>query len=220
MLQCSTPAIFPLQLQCSKNYVLFSSNYLGCDMTDNISAGAAGGPRSRVWARSTLRSAPHQHQLKSFGGCVCKVSFLSPTPQKSYSKFWNPMTTFKIPPLSTQNLHTAGVPIFFCIGILIFLLVRSPCSQSVYLNLGTIYYHLISRVVRGKMVLGGNGSFLWRCLMFGWKIAQKLQRKCIFYDPMLRWCITCAWAWKKTIKIKWKITKKINFEMVSNLSKF
>jgi hypothetical protein len=52
------------------------------------------------------------------------------------------------------------------------------------------------------------------------KNSSKIAKKCILYDPMLRRCNTCAWAWKKTIGIKQKNTKKINFEMVSNLSKF
>jgi hypothetical protein len=38
-------------------------------------------------------------------------------------------------------------------------------------------------------------------------------------DPMLRWCIPFAWAWKKTSRIKQKNNKKGNFQMVSNLSK-
>ena len=41
----------------------------------------------------------------------------------------------------------------------------------------------------------------------------------MLYDPMLRLCITYAWAWKKTSRIKQKITIKINFEMGSNLLK-
>jgi hypothetical protein len=51
------------------------------------------------------------------------------------------------------------------------------------------------------------------------KNSSKIAKNGIFYDPMLRSCITCAWAWTKTIRIKQKITKKLSFEMVSYLSK-
>ena len=40
-----------------------------------ISAHADGGPRSRVRARGTLRSAPHRHQRKFSGTRVCRVDF-------------------------------------------------------------------------------------------------------------------------------------------------
>ena len=39
----------------------------------------------------------------------------------------------------------------------------------------------------------------------------------LFYDPMLRECITCAWTWKKTSRIKQKFILKRNYEMVLNL---
>ena len=40
-----------------------------------ISAHTDGGPRSRVCARETLRSAPHRHERKFFGAHVCRVTF-------------------------------------------------------------------------------------------------------------------------------------------------
>ena len=39
-----------------------------------ISAHADGGPRSRVCARETLRSAPYQHERKFSSARVCKVT--------------------------------------------------------------------------------------------------------------------------------------------------
>ena len=40
-----------------------------------ISAHADGGPRSRVRARETLRSAPHRHEQKFSGTRFCRVTF-------------------------------------------------------------------------------------------------------------------------------------------------
>ena len=40
-----------------------------------ISARTNGGPRFWVCTSETLRSAPHQHERKSFGACVCRVTF-------------------------------------------------------------------------------------------------------------------------------------------------
>ena len=39
------------------------------------SAHADWGPRSRVCARETLRSAPHRHERKFSGTCFCRVTF-------------------------------------------------------------------------------------------------------------------------------------------------
>ena len=50
------------------------SRLRSCDKLKKISAGADGGPRFRVCARETLRSAPHQHQ-RIFGAHVCRVTF-------------------------------------------------------------------------------------------------------------------------------------------------
>jgi hypothetical protein len=53
-------------------------------------------------------------------------------PLKSYLKFGNPWTTFQNIPISAQKSQSAGgrggPQIFFLIGILIFLLLRSPCK--------------------------------------------------------------------------------------------
>jgi hypothetical protein len=57
-----------------------------------------------------------------------------PTPQKSYPTFWNPRTTFQNTPLSVQKCHSAGGKggpwILLWIGILIFVLLRSPFNIS------------------------------------------------------------------------------------------
>ena len=43
-----------------------------------ISAHADGGPRSRVCARETLRSAPHRRERKFSGARVCRIAFIPP----------------------------------------------------------------------------------------------------------------------------------------------
>ena len=44
-----------------------------------------GGPRSRVCARETLRSAPHRRERKFSGARVCRVTFKHlPQPLRSY----------------------------------------------------------------------------------------------------------------------------------------
>ena len=48
-------------------------------MERKISAHADGGPRSRVRARGTLRSAPHQREQKFSGACVCRIAFPNPS---------------------------------------------------------------------------------------------------------------------------------------------
>ena len=55
------------------------------------------GPRARVCARETLRSAPID--MSGIFRRMCLQSHLQsspPTPQKSYPKFRNPRTTFEI----------------------------------------------------------------------------------------------------------------------------
>ena len=55
-----------------------------------ISAGADGGPRSRVCARLTLRSAPHRHQQKagsSAEGTHSQLDFQENPPCRSLRKF-------------------------------------------------------------------------------------------------------------------------------------
>jgi hypothetical protein len=44
--------------------------------TQKISAHADGGPRSRVYACETLRSAPHRHEKNFSSAHVCRVTFL------------------------------------------------------------------------------------------------------------------------------------------------
>ena len=51
----------------------------------SISAHADGGPRSRVRARGTLRSAPHQHERKFSTTCDCRIIFKHlPQPLRSH----------------------------------------------------------------------------------------------------------------------------------------
>ena len=52
-----------------------SAIYLEKLKTQGISAHANGGPRSRVCARETLRSAPHRHERKFSGTRFCRVTF-------------------------------------------------------------------------------------------------------------------------------------------------
>ena len=40
------------------------------------------------------------------------------------------------------------------------------------------------------------------------KNSIKKAKNGMLYDPMLRGCITCAWAWKKASRIKQKLQKK------------
>ena len=50
-----------------------------------ISASADGGPRSRVRARGTLRSAPHRRERKFSGARVCRIAFKHlPQPLRSH----------------------------------------------------------------------------------------------------------------------------------------
>ena len=68
--------------------------------------------------------------------CTCLQSHLQtcpPTHQKSYPKFWNPRKLLKIPPFSAQKCHSAGgrggPRLFLLNGILILILLRSPCKN-------------------------------------------------------------------------------------------
>jgi hypothetical protein len=56
--------------------------------TNKISASADGGPRSRVCARETLRSAPHRRERKFSGAHVCRVTFKH-LPQPLRSHIWS-----------------------------------------------------------------------------------------------------------------------------------
>ena len=59
------------------------------------SAGADGGPRSRVCACSTLRSAPHQHQRTFVAAHVFKVAFKHlPQPLRSHIRILEPQDFF------------------------------------------------------------------------------------------------------------------------------
>jgi hypothetical protein len=99
--------------------------------------------RSRRWgsslticARSTVRSSPHRHKRKFSAARVCRVTFKHlPQPIQSQIRSFGTLgQLFKIPPFSAQKLHSAwgrgGLPNFFLVGILIFLLLRSPCKIS------------------------------------------------------------------------------------------
>jgi hypothetical protein len=99
--------------------------------------------RSRRWgsslticARLTVRSSPHRHKWTFFGACVCRVTFKHlPQPLRSHIlSFGTIGQLFKIPPFSAQKSHSAGGrgdPRFVLgVGILIFLLLRSPCQIS------------------------------------------------------------------------------------------
>ena len=81
------------------------------------SAGADGGPRSRVCARLTLHSAPHRHQRKCFWGGVNKIflSIFSPlkgarggpqkfvSPQILFFCDWQPHAKFENPTITPSG---------------------------------------------------------------------------------------------------------------------
>ena len=101
--------------------------------SNKISADADVGPRSRVCARQTLRSAPI-NTSGNFPGYMSaeSPSNIFPNPQKSYPKFrnprtifdsavgillflleahenfWNPTTFLNLPPFSPKICHSAG----------------------------------------------------------------------------------------------------------------
>jgi hypothetical protein len=96
--------------------------------------------RSRRWgssltvcARLTVRSSPHRHERKFSGAHVCRVTFKH-LHQPLRSHIWSFGTLgqlFKIPPFSARKSHSTGVrgvPDFFLVGIIISLLLRSPCK--------------------------------------------------------------------------------------------
>jgi hypothetical protein len=90
--------------------------------------------RSRRWgsslfvcARLTVRSSPHRHKQKFSGARVCRVTFKHlPRPLRSH------ILSFGSPPFPAPKSHSAGgrggPRIFFLVGILIFLLLMSPCK--------------------------------------------------------------------------------------------
>ena len=65
-----------------------------------------GGPRSRVCARATLRTAPHRHQPKFVGAHVCKKPKIQP-PIFFFTS--NLIPIFELNPM--QNLRTLGQPL-------------------------------------------------------------------------------------------------------------
>ena len=76
------------------NLVYLSWNGLVCGVRRKFFAHGDGGPRSWVYARETLCSAPYRHERKFSGTHDGKVTFkhLPQTPQKSYPKFQKPRT--------------------------------------------------------------------------------------------------------------------------------
>ena len=89
--------------------IFFISAHLGCGSLLPVCLHLAG-----------LHTCPQSHLQTS-----------PPTPQESYPKIRNPRTTFHNTPLSAQNLHSAGgVSEIVLVGILIVLLLRSPCNMS------------------------------------------------------------------------------------------
>ena len=82
----------------------------------------------------TVRSSPNRHERKFSSIHICRVTFKHlPQPLWSYIlSFETLWQLFKIPPFSAQKSHSArgrGVPkILFWVGILIVLLLRSPCK--------------------------------------------------------------------------------------------
>ena len=69
--------------------------------------------------------APHEHERKFFRAYICKVTFkhLPLIPQKSYTKFQNPKTTFENPNLSPNIAYCRGPWNFLRGAILIFVCV-------------------------------------------------------------------------------------------------
>ena len=97
------------------------------------SAHADGDSCSRVCARVTLRSAPHQHERKFVGACVRKV-ILKHLPQpirRQIFRTLRQLLEITPPPLSTPIVHSAGDPQHFSgSGILVSLLHRGACKVS------------------------------------------------------------------------------------------
>jgi hypothetical protein len=85
-------------LHCPSYPFLFPNNYM------KISAHADGGPRSRVCACETLRSAPHRREQKFSGTHVCRVTFKQiPQPLKTHVRSFGTLRQhLKILPLSAQ----------------------------------------------------------------------------------------------------------------------
>jgi hypothetical protein len=99
--------------------------------------------RSRRWgssltvcARLTVRSSPHQTSGNFPAHMSAESSSnTSPNPSEVISEVLEPLDNFsKYPPFPPKNRivrGVAGIPeFFFWVGILIFLLLRSPCKIS------------------------------------------------------------------------------------------
>ena len=81
-------------LSGARKFVLLGSP---CKTSEWLEGG--GGPRSRVCARSTLRSAPDEQQRKLFGAHVCKVGIIHlPQPFRILGQL------LKIPPFFLTNV--------------------------------------------------------------------------------------------------------------------
>ena len=89
-----------------------------------------------ICACLTVRLSPHQNERKFPGARVCRVTCKHlPQPLRSHILSFGTLgQIFKIPPFSAQKSHSAGgrggPRIFFLVGILIFLIFRSPCKIS------------------------------------------------------------------------------------------
>ena len=107
-----------------------------------ISASADGGPRSRVRARGTLRSAPHRHLRKFSGTHFCRVTFKHlPQPLRSHNRSFRTLRQvvqdiYEI----SQFLGKIGLiggggeevsDLFSSpVGIFLFMLLGSTCKNS------------------------------------------------------------------------------------------
>ena len=75
---------------------IWPKNWQNLQSTSKYSASTNGGPRSRVHARGTLRSAPHRHERKFSGTRVCRIAFKHlPQPLRSHiQSFRTPRQVF------------------------------------------------------------------------------------------------------------------------------
>ena len=96
----------PKPLLCVPSTAALNAHHLR-DKDKKISASQLG---SSLPGLRTLPLSPQSTLAESFQS-TCLQSHLQtslPTPQKSYSKFRNPRTTFQNTPFSAQKLHSAG----------------------------------------------------------------------------------------------------------------
>ena len=115
---------------------LYISNLIVCEGIHLNFRSRRWGSSLTVCARLTVRSSPHRHERKFSTSCVCRVTSKHlPQPLRSHIRSFGTLgQLFKIPPFSAQKSHSAGgrggPRIIFLVGILIFLLLRSPCKIS------------------------------------------------------------------------------------------